>query len=349
MISPTLCSALMRRALDRSSSGVSAALSSIQMGAEREDARGPRQQRVVGVLQHALPQAVRVHPRLARQQPLHQLRLGHFEAEDRDRNAFLDRRVLRDVEAQGRLAHGGPRRDDHQVRILEPRRLVVQVCEARRHAGNRLAAGMERFDALHRRPQQLLEADEALGLARLRDQEDPLLGAVEDLVGEALGLVGLLHDARGGLDQPAEQRLVADDLRVVVDVRRGGHDVEQVGEVLDAAHALELAPPVHLVTQGDRVDHPPALDDAVHGAEQPPVALAVEHRVVEELGAAERRVAVEEHRAEDRLLGLGAVGRLAAAERVRRRRHRRFGARCGCHPRSDASSSGYGAGLPGDR
>ena len=58
----------------------------------------------------------------------------------------------------------------------------------------------------------------------------------------------------GGLDQPAEDRLVADDLGVELDVGRGGHRVHQLGQVLQAAGALQLAPAEQLVAQRDVVD-----------------------------------------------------------------------------------------------
>ena len=71
---------------------------------------------------------------------------------------LLDRRVLRDVERERRLSHRRTRRDDDEVRRLEARRHLVEIAEAARDAGDRLAAALERLDALHRRPEQLLDA-----------------------------------------------------------------------------------------------------------------------------------------------------------------------------------------------
>ena len=75
-----------------------------------------------------------------------------------------------------------------------------------------------------------------------------------------------------GLDQPAEDRLVADDLGVELEVGRGGHRVHQLGEVLQAAGGLELAPAEQLVAQRDVVDDHPPLGERQHRAEEPAVA-----------------------------------------------------------------------------
>ena len=49
-----------------------------------------------------------------------------------------------------------------EIRRLEARRHLVEIVEAARDAGDRLAAALERLDALHRRPEQLLDAREAV-------------------------------------------------------------------------------------------------------------------------------------------------------------------------------------------
>ena len=79
----------------------------------------------------------------------------------------LDRRVLRDVQRERRLSHRRTRRDDDR----DPTGWKPDVSSSRSvkplaHAGDRLAAALQRLDALHRRPEQLLDAREAV--ARLR-------------------------------------------------------------------------------------------------------------------------------------------------------------------------------------
>ena len=93
------------------------------------------------------------------------------------------------------------------------------------------------------------------------------------------------------LDQAAEQRLLADDARVVLDVRRRRHRVDEEADVLLAAAAVELAAPLQLVGERERVDDAPALGDREHRAEDPAVALRVEHRVVDVLDGAHDGVA----------------------------------------------------------
>src|SRR2546425_96387 len=98
-----------------------------------------------------------------------------------------------------------------------------------------------------------------------------------------------------------------------------------------------------LVAQGDGVDHIAALRERDHRTEQQAVALAIEHRVVEDLGGLEGRVLIEQHGAEHRLLRFITPRSLAAGELALRRGD---GGRYGRHPRSASSNWGSGAGRP---
>ena len=73
-----------------------------------------------------------------------------------------------------------------------------------------------------------------------------------------MAVVRFGDDRGGGLDQAAEDRLVFDDLGVELDVGRGGDGIHQLGEVLEPARDLQLAPAEQLVAQGDVVDDGPA-------------------------------------------------------------------------------------------
>ena len=154
-------------------------------------------------------QPLRIDARLGGEHALHERLLTHFEREERDRNVLLDRGVLRDVEHERGLSHRRTRGDDDEIRRLEARRELVEIGEAARDAGDGLAAALQRLDALHRRPDQLLDAREALQPALLADLEDLLLRVVEQLVGRRAPLERLADDRRRHLDEPAQQRLLA--------------------------------------------------------------------------------------------------------------------------------------------
>ena len=78
-----------------------------------------------------------------RQQAQHELLLAHLEAEDADALAVLDRRVLRDVEREARLADRRSGREDHEVALLEAGRQRVQVREPGADAADLAAVRVE--------------------------------------------------------------------------------------------------------------------------------------------------------------------------------------------------------------
>ncbi len=80
------------------------------------------------------------------------------------------------------------------------------------------------------------------------------------------------------------------------------------------AGPVQVAAAHQLVAQRDGIDHVAPLGQGEHGAEQQPVTLAVEHRIVQDFGGLERRVLVEQHGAEHRLLRFVAPRNLATAE-----------------------------------
>ena len=159
------------------------------------------------------------------------------------------------------------------------------------------SARLELLDALHRGPDQLLDAHELFGTPRLRHLENAMLGVVEDFARGAVSLVDVLDDAGRRLDQTPHHRLVPDDLRVIVDVRRRGDDVDQRRDVFHAAGPVEIAAAAQLVAQRDGIDDVAAFGQRQHRPEQQAMALLVEHRVVQDLRGLERRVLVEQHRA----------------------------------------------------
>ncbi len=91
--------------------------------------------------------------------------------------------------------------------------------------------------------------------ARLRELEDDLLGAVDEL-GRllALALHAEARDLAAGPHQPAERRHLADDAGVVAGVGRGGHERGQLVDADAPADLLELAFALELVDERDRVD-----------------------------------------------------------------------------------------------
>src|SRR6185437_8947286 len=178
---------------------------------------------------------------------------------------------------------------------------------------------VEAADRLERLEERVLEEDElALGPA-LAELVDELLGACDELRRLALALPAELRDIAARDDEPAQCRRLADDLRVVAGVRRGGDEPGELVEADAPADRLELAALLELVRERDRVDGLVLAVELERRAVDLRVRLAVEVARVEDLTDGRDRARRDHHRAEDRLLGFQILGRDGAVDRGRRR------------------------------
>ncbi len=176
--------------------------------------------------------------------------------------------------------------------------------------------------ALDRQPVQLVE----LVVQDLLDRAEVLLPVVVgDLEHRALGLLDEL--ARGGaalgdgrldlvrrVQHPAQQRVLADDPRVLAHVAGRGN---AGGQLVDRAGRLGVAVGLEALRDGQDVDRLALAVQAEHRRVDHGVALAVEVLGLEPLLDDERvhRALRQQDRAEDRGLGLQRVRRAAAVGR----------------------------------
>ena len=149
---------------------------------------------------------------------------------------------------------------------------LVEFGEAGRHAARDTAVGGDGVDLVHRRLQQILERDEVLGQPPIGDVVDLRLRAVDHLghVGTLGAGVAVLHHPRSGLHQPAQQRLLGHDARVVARVGGGRHRRDQGVQIRCPADPAQHSAAVQF--GGDR-----------HRVGGLPAAVQVQDRVVDVL------------------------------------------------------------------
>jgi hypothetical protein len=143
--------------------------------------------------------------------------------------------------------------------------------------------------------------------ALLADGEQLRLRPIDRLLDLRRVLVTDPGDAAGRSDQVPQDRLALHDPGVLdrMDGRRRG--VGQAREVGATADRLELARPLESLRHGDDVDRLTSLEQLEDGLEDLAVRLPVEVRRPEELRHLDDRIAVDEDRAEHRLLRLEAL------------------------------------------
>ena len=256
----------------------------------------------------------------------HDLRRGHYP---RRQPVGVEQLVTdRDVTHRGpagrcgqggvqreRLAHAWTRRHDDHLSRMQPVGHLVEFGETGRHATGDTSVGSDGVDLVHRRLQQILERDEVLGKPAIGDVVDLRLSAIDDLghIGTLGAGVAVLHNARPGLHQPTQQRLLRDDARVVAGVGCRRHRRNQGVQVRGTANAAQQ--PAAVQFGGDR-----------HGVGRlaPPIQIqdgvvdVLVHRPIEVAGPQPLQhisdgVLAQQHPAQHRLLG-GQILRWLTAE-----------------------------------
>ncbi len=143
----------------------------------------------------------------------------------------------------------------------------------------------------------------------LADAEQLALGPVDRLLDLGRILVADAGDLAGGRDQVAQDRLALDDPGVLDGMDGGRGLVGEAREVRPSADRLELLAALERLGDRDDVDRLAPLEQVEHRGVDDPVRLAVEVFRAEELGDLDDRVAIDQDRAEDGLLGFEALGR----------------------------------------
>ena len=148
---------------------------------------------------------------------LGELGLGHLEGEQRDRprSLVVERDVLGDVRDERRLAHRRARGDDDQVAGLEAAGDLVEVAEAGRRAGERRAARRELLPACRaRRARTSPTVRKSFWRSSWATSRIAALGPLDELARRRLVVVDARLDLVGRRQQPPQERVLADDLRV---------------------------------------------------------------------------------------------------------------------------------------
>src|SRR6478735_4281943 len=168
----------------------------------------------------ALAQTVARDPRLRADEAVGELHLRHLQGEEGDRLLVLHGDVLGEVADQRRLPHGGPGRDHDQVPRLEAARLVVELAEAGGCAGDLGVPAGELLELVDLVVEDVADLAEVVGLLLVRDLEEQSLRVLDQGPRLSIALRNRLLDLLGGALEAPHQRVLLDDLRVVLGAAR---------------------------------------------------------------------------------------------------------------------------------
>ena len=176
---------------------------------------------------------------------------------------------------------------------------------------------VEVFDAVVVALDDFLDGLQVAGRPLLRNAEERLLGAVDDLFDGQLLVVGQPGDVADGVQEAAADGGLFHQPSVGFDADGGGDGVDELRDVGRATDGFELFALLQIRGQREEVDGIAPLVDADDGFVDPAMLLQVEVLRVQEGEHAEDAFRVDQQSAEDGFLGFDVV-------RVRFYRERSF-------------------------
>ena len=187
----------------------------------------------------------------------------------------------------------------------------VDVAEAGGSAGHLELAGRELLQPVDLVVEDLREHAEVARLLFVGDFEEQPLRPLGELARLALAFVYPPLDLLPGAEQAAQQRVLLDDLGVVLGVAGGRHLGGELGDVVAPARLLDLVALHQRLGDAELVDRLRGRVEVVDRAEDRRVlfqveVLGVELDLVDHPG--QRRLG-DQHRAEDGFLGLDVLRR----------------------------------------
>ena len=162
--------------------------------------------------------------------------------------------VLGHREGEGGLTHGRAPGDDDEVGVLPAAGHVVELVVARGDAGESVGVGGCSLDDLQRLIDDGVDLGVVLLHVALGEFEERAFGLLHEFLDIDSLVEGLgLDDARER-DELSGQRLLGDNLSVILDVGRRGDLGTEFGDIARATHLLEVARLGQLFGDGKHID-----------------------------------------------------------------------------------------------
>ena len=186
---------------------------------------------------------------------------------------------------------------------------MVELREARRQSRDAALVVVAQIDLLQGVEKDVLQRHEVLAALARSDRQNALFRAVHDVLDFVGALIGGARDLRRSRDQRAQLRLLVHDACMVMHVRCRRHGVRDQGQRGDAADLRELVRLLELLGQGHEIDRLGTILELHHGLVDQAVRLAIEIVRRQLFRSGRHGFWLQEHGAEDSLLGFDARGR----------------------------------------
>ncbi len=218
-----------------------------------------------------------------------------------------DRNVLHEVQRQRRLSLRRPRRQNQQFGRLQSRRELVQFDVARGNPRDALPFLKNSFQALEVVADDVLDRQQSHAHAVFGQRKNRRLRAIQNRVRAVLALERSLLNVVRGVNQVAQDRLLFDDPRVVLDVRNLRHAVRQRRQVRRAPGRFQVPLAIQLLGQRHQVDRLLHLAQRDHLREHAPVLVQKKIFRPQMLDRRIQRIVIQQNRAEYRTFGIQVI------------------------------------------
>ncbi len=213
------------------------------------------------------------------------------------------------IQGKRRFSRARPGGDNNEFRVLEACGNVVQVREARFQAADGfMAAFVPGIDPGVGFIEGGLQGERLPGNAHLCDVENLALSRFQEFIGRHRLIVGVAKDFVAGMDQIANDGLVANDAGVILGIGGSRRRVPEFGQIGIAADVFEMLLFFEVIRQEDEVNRLALVVELGDAVEDFLVAVGVKRfRTVDDLNNVADNGIVTQHAAQDAAFGIAVL------------------------------------------
>ena len=204
-------------------------------------------------VQITLLQATHRNLALGRENTHRQLSTAHLQGKENRRHVVMDSCRTSNIQSQGRLAHTRTSRNHNHLATVQATRQLIKLDKVSRHAVHAIGTVRVCVNLTHRRFQGLREGHVVFLRVAIRHRVNLSLRLIHQSIN--LSLIGItqLSNLRTRLNQAAHNRVLLNNLSVILSVSSSRNRSNQSVQIRRATHTSQLAALLQLIGNRNRI------------------------------------------------------------------------------------------------